>query len=110
MAGNGAEHMIAGTESFQAAEITASGGEAVGPKAPNFVPLNPEQFLASNPDYILFAGKGASFVKDPRFSGMAAIKNSHYADLVEDIAVRRGARVDKFVDAVSKFIAGSNHG
>lgn len=110
MAGTGSEHLVAGTDSFQAAEIQASGGTPVGPKAPNFVPMNPEAFIQMDPDFIVFAGKSDTFVKDPRFAGLKAIKNGRYANMLEDVAVRRGGRVDKFVDALSKVIQGHTNG
>lgn len=108
--GKGSEHMIAGTESFQADELRASGGTAVGPKGTEFVTLNPETLIQLNPDYIVTAGSPDPFLKDSRFAGLKAVKANHVFGVDQDIALRRGARVDLFITGVSNAIHGGKIG
>ncbi len=110
MAGPSGAHMIAGTDSFQADEIRAAGGDPVGPKADKFVPLNPENLLTDNPDFIVFAGKGEPFIQDSRFAGLKAIKAGHVANMDGDVALRKGSRVDKFINGLAKAIGGKGAG
>ncbi len=115
---SGATNSIAaGTKSFIADEIRASGGEAVGPEADRFVPINPEVLLQTNPDVILLAIESKenqkliddpeykAFVSNPRYQALKAVKSRSVYPINGDILLRRGARVDQFITALFKALA-----
>jgi len=120
MVGSGTEHMIAGTDSFYADMLRASGAEVVGPKASKFVPLSPENLVEGNPDVIVVGfrfnqqdkdGNTAralaaanSILKDPRFKTVTAVQKRQIVPIDENTMVRRGFRVDRFIDDVRKRI------
>ena len=110
MAGQGSEHMIDGVDSFQADEFRASGGDPVGPKGTLFATLSPEVLIQADPDFIITAGDPAGFLKDSRFKDLRAVKENHVFGLNADIALRRGGRVDVFIQNVSNILAGRVHG
>jgi iron complex transport system substrate-binding protein len=108
MAGQGSEHMISGTKSFQADLVRKSGAEVVGPEASLFVALNAESLVAMNPDAILVAGnaKGAeSIVKDPRLASIAAVKNGRVVAVAPGMILRRGARVETLIKQVHGYLS-----
>lgn len=107
LGGGGAEHWVAGTDSFLADVMRTCGAEPVGPKAQKFAMMNAEAFLASNPDVIFVAGDPTSVMKDPRLAQVAAIKNGHVAGLKEDILLRKGARLPKLINNMSAVIQGA---
>lgn len=103
------QHMIAGAKSFQADVMRIAGGDPVGPDGKRFEPLNPEALVQWNPDCILIGAKAESveklagvLLKDPRFASVSAIKNKKIVALDEDMVVRRGGRVDRFIEYVHK--------
>jgi len=104
MAGQGSEHMIAGTKGFIGDIMKTAGGEIVGPDSAKWETLSAETLLQQNPDVIIFGGPADSFVKDPRFSSLKAIKAKTYGALNQDIVVRAGGRVDKFIEASHKIL------
>lgn len=110
MAGQGSEHMINGIDSFQADELRDSGGEPVGPKGKLFVSLSPEVLIQADPDFVITAGDPAGFLKDSRFKDLRAVKENHVFGINADIALRRGGRVDVFIQNVSNILAGRVHG
>lgn len=95
--GEQSEHMVAAVGTLQADVLRAAGADAIGPEGHIFLPLNAEWLLSQNPDAVLIAGDSTSFEKDPRFQGIAAIKNKRFAHINADIALRRGTRIDVFV-------------
>jgi iron complex transport system substrate-binding protein len=101
MPGNGAEHMIAGVDSFQSDIVRASGGTAVGPKASRFVQLDPEALIQWNPDVILVAGPISSVAKDPRLQNLKAVKGNQVLAVSPDIILRAGSRVDTVINGIS---------
>jgi iron complex transport system substrate-binding protein len=105
MPGQGSEHMIAGTESFYDDEIRQATGKPVGPKGNNFVTLNAESLIQMNPDIVVTAGDADSFVKDPRFQSLAAIKNKRVISASQDAMIRRGARVDQTISQLHNSFA-----
>lgn len=110
MPGKGTEHMIDGTDSFQADVIRTCGGEPVGPKGKVFVPLSPETLTSENPDFIITAGDPADFLKDSRFANLKAVKENHVFGILADIVLRRGGRVNVFIAGVSNILQGKVHG
>ena len=108
--GEGSEHMIAGKDSFYADEIRAATGEPVGPPGNKYVTLNAESLIQMNPDIIFTAGPSDSFVHDSRFQNLSAIKNNHIGEVNQDVAVRRGCRVDEFITQLHNTMAGFMHG
>lgn len=103
--GEGSEHMIAGKDSFYDDEIRQATGDPVGPPGNKFVTLNAESLIQMNPDIIITAGDETSFVKDPRFQNLSAIKNGRIMVALADVAERRGARVDEFINQVHNTMA-----
>ena len=97
-------HMIAGTKSFQADEVRVSGATLIGPDSNKFEMLNPEWLLSHNPDWVIIAGKIEPFKADTRFSNLDAIKKSKIFGIDQDICLRRGTRVDKFIYGAHKII------
>jgi ABC-type Fe3+-hydroxamate transport system substrate-binding protein len=95
--GQGSEHMIAGKDSFFADEIRAATGNPVGPPGKTFVILNPESLIQMNPDIIITAGDADTFIKDPRFQTLSAIKNNRVQGTNQDATVRRGGRVPEVI-------------
>jgi iron complex transport system substrate-binding protein len=110
LSGGGRDY-IAGTKSFIASVIAASGGELVGPEDNKFVAVSPESFVSMNPDLIIVAGtkqdmKGAvAVLNNPKYQSMRAIKDKRIRVINEDVLVRRGARVDQLIAAVHKVLA-----
>lgn len=102
--GVGSEHMIVGTNSFQADQLKASGGEPVGPASDRFVPLNPEELITLNPDAIIVAGDAAPILNDPKLQSIKAIQTKRVLGLAADACLRRGGRVDQFIIAAGKFL------
>jgi iron complex transport system substrate-binding protein len=110
--GVGFEHMIAGTDGFVADIVRTSGGEPVGPKSDKFERLNAESLVSQNPDIIVLglpeddlaeADKMARAVlNDPRLASIAAIRGKRITPLNTDIVVRRGGRVDRFIENLHK--------
>lgn len=105
------QHMIAGKGSFQADVIKIAAGEPVGPEGSKFEPLSPEAFVQWNPDCILIGAKQESveklvgvLLRDPRFASVNAIKNKKIVAIDEDMVVRRGGRVDRFIEYVHRQI------
>ena len=90
-------HMIAGTKSFQADIVRIMGAKLIGPDSNRFESLNPEFFLSQNPDWIIVAGETKTFMADKRFANLSAIKNLKIFGLDQDIVLRRGSRVEKFI-------------
>ncbi len=105
MAGNGTEHMISGTEGFVADVVKVAGGQPVGPGGKKFVTLNVEELIQLNPDILLTAGPADKIVTDPRLRTLKAITNRRISALNQDVVVRAGSRVDKFIDYAHKAIA-----
>jgi len=108
--GKGGEHMIAGTESFQAAELQAANATPVGPKSTKFEMLSPETLIKDDPDFVITAGPPDDFVKDSRFASLQAVRKGHVFGINQDIAERRGYRVDRFILDTFKTMDGARHG
>ena len=64
--------------------------------------LNPEWVLSQNPDWIVIAGQIKPFQADARFSSLSALKNKKIFGIEQDISLRRGARIDKFIYGAHK--------
>ncbi len=101
--------LLAGADSFQADIGKAAGGTIVGPPGDKFVSVNPEAFLQMNPDILVIAttkeaGPKAveALMKDPRWQSVRAIKNKKIIVLDQDVVLRRGSRVDKFIDSLHR--------
>lgn len=109
MPGLGSEHMIAGKDSFYADELRAATAEAVGPAGNKFVTLNAESLIQMNPDVIVTAGDSSSFVDDPRFKNLTAVKNNHVINADQDVMVRHGARVGTVITKLHDTIGGMLH-
>lgn len=92
--GEGAEHMIAGTDSFYADEIRMAAAKPVGPAGTKFVPLNAESLMKMNPDIVLVAGDPSIFSSDSRFASLPAVKKNRVTGILQDAMLRRGVRVD----------------
>lgn len=135
MGGDGGEFMILGKDSFQAEVLTISGAEVVGPASDEFVPLNAEALVGWNPEVILIASEAAmkqwaemaptqslkdqrtgavlaprvapeALLRDARLASTTAIQKKQIASLNPDVILRKGARVDRLIDGVSRFISG----
>jgi len=100
--GPNGQHMIAGTKSFQADVVRLCGGTLVGPDADRFVPINEEELIQLNPDMILTAGAPEPLMGDARLKSLTAIAKVHVRGLDQDIAVRRGYRVQNFISLTSR--------
>jgi ABC-type Fe3+-hydroxamate transport system substrate-binding protein len=120
LVGDGTEHMVAGTKSFLADVIRSAGGEPVGPDADRFVSLSPESFVASNPEMIVIAypvfsknedltregaiKRAKKIVNDPRLKSVLAVQKELILPVDEDILTRRGYRVDRLIEEISRRI------
>ena len=93
----GGHHMIAGAKSFQADAIRIIGAKLVGPDTNRFEALNPEFLLSQNPDVIFVTGDPKAILSDSRFANLNAVKAKSIVSLNQDIALRRGQRVDTFI-------------
>lgn len=98
--GKGSEHLIAGSESFQADVVRKSQGEVVGPKGDRFVSFNAESFVAQNPDVIICAGSSDSIEKDSRLQTILAVRKKRVFPVDPDILLRRGARVPNLIRGI----------
>lgn len=103
--GRGGEHMVAGTESFQADVMKIAYAKVLGPGGTKFVPLNAEQLVGWNPDLVITAGDPTSLLQDPRFQSLEAFKNKRIRAINQDVVVRAGSRVDKFIEAAAQIVA-----
>jgi len=97
-------HMLAGSKSFQADMVRISGATLLGPDSNKFEALNPEWVLSQNPDWIIVAGASKDFLSDSRFSSLSAVKNSKVFGIDQDVCIRRGMRVEKFIYGAHKMI------
>jgi ABC-type Fe3+-hydroxamate transport system substrate-binding protein len=107
MAGQGSEHMIDGTDSFQADILKKIGAKPVGPDAKMFVPLNVEELTKDNPDVILVAGAPDPIANDPRLAGLKAVKSKHVYGLKPDIALREGGHIPDLIKGMGEAIVDS---
>jgi iron complex transport system substrate-binding protein len=90
--------MVAGTKSFYCDVVRIAGGEPVGPDSNKFETMSPEALLALNPDGIVLPmdkGDKDTFMTDPRFSQLKAVKNGKVMMMLEEYILRRGERVDE---------------
>jgi iron complex transport system substrate-binding protein len=112
MPGTTGSNMISGTDSFLSDVVRQCGGEPVGPKGTEFVPVNPEALISLNPDEIIVNGSTLehsgydAFMKDPRFQVLKAVKGGHVTVIDSDVLLRRGSRVDNLVKGVFRAITG----
>jgi len=120
LVGDGTEHMVVGTKSFLADVIRSAGGEPVGPDSDRFVSLSPESFVASNPEMIVIAypvfsknedltrdgaiKRAKKIVNDPRLKSVLAVQKELILPVDEDILTRRGYRVDRLIEEISRRI------
>ncbi len=100
LSGPNGSSMVAGTKSFIADVAKECGAEVVGPDSDKFEAINAEMILSKNPDVVFVGGDAKNFLKDARFSGIKAVKVGRVFGLDQDVLVRKGARVDKLIDAV----------
>lgn len=108
--GQGSEHMIAGTESFQADCLKQIGVIPAGPKGTNFVALNAEWLIAENPDVIIVSDDPTPFVTDARFKSLKAITKRHIFGIKGDVLLRAGSRVDKLIRSMGDLLAQAKEG
>lgn len=113
--GSGSEHLIAGTDSFQADVIRISGGTPVGPKSNRFEMANSELLIAENPDVLIVPADKKdpqkalkSLLADPRLRTLKAVQTGRVKFLDADIALRKGGRVDKLIQATYRAIRVKN--
>lgn len=112
MPGDGGAPLIAGTKTFQASVFHDVGGIPVGPDTDKFVPLNAEVLISQNPDVIVVPTTKATgphdiqeIANDPRLKSTNAVKHARIVAMDEDVALRRGTRVDHFVTGAYEAIA-----
>lgn len=109
----GGSDMICGNKGFLADVVKVAGGELVGPSTDNFGALNPEAFVALNPDVIVTGGSktdvsGATMIlNDSRFKTIAAVKGNRVQAMDSDVLYRRGCRVDNLIKAMHDVIDAS---
>jgi iron complex transport system substrate-binding protein len=97
-----------GVDSFQADEMKKAQLTPIGPSGANFVPLDAEKLIKADPDFLLLVGKDfQAFVDDPRFKSLKALKANHVVVIPEDVAYRRGVRVDTFISDVNHAVFGA---
>lgn len=101
LGGSGAEHMIAGTNSFSADVVRQAQSEPVGPDAPNFVTLNAEWLKSADPDIIFVPGDVDSVQNDPRFKTLKAVVNRRVYRFAPEMIMRRGGRVESAIKNVN---------
>ena len=111
MPGDGGSPLIAGTKSFEADVFKVVGGEPVGPSSDRFVPVSAEMLISENPDLIVVPTTKATgahdiqeIVNDPRFKSTNAVKNGHIQAMDEDVVLRKGSRVDHFIEGAYKAV------
>lgn len=115
-------NMIVGKNSFLADVIKTCGGTPAGPDADKFVPANPEQLIADNPDAVILAADISKYVadkrkqqeiaqqvhdafaKDPRYKSLNAVKNDKIFPMDADVLLRQGVRVDKLIEAIATVV------
>ena len=106
MPGQSGDDYIAGTDSFLADVVKTCGGQLVGPKGSQFVPLNAESFVSLNPDVIITNGSKADLggpaliANDPRFKTITAVKQGRIKAINSDVLLRRGQRVDELIKGI----------
>ncbi|MEQ1823712.1 MAG: helical backbone metal receptor [Fimbriimonadaceae bacterium] len=97
LGGGGAEHMIAGKNSFVADIVRQAQSEPIGPDAKNFVGLNAEWLKSADPDVIVVPGDASSVTNDPRFKTLKAITKGRVISFDADLLLRRGSRVESAI-------------
>lgn len=106
--GANGQHMWDGVDSFQANCLRAVKVEPVGPAGNRFVPLDAEALIKADPDRIILAGENLNdFLNDARFASLKAVKNNGVLGIKPGVALRRGGRVDIFIEALSKAAYGA---
>ena len=108
LAGATGSHLIMGTKGFLGDCYRAAGGDLVGPETDKFEVLKPEFLLSADPDVIFVPGKAEDFLKDTRMSSLKAVKNKRVFGINADVALRRGARVQQFIENLSKALSLKN--
>lgn len=100
--GGGGELMAAGSKSFLADVVAASGGKLSGPDSNKFEAVNVETILQANPAVILTPFKDIDQVlKDPRLASVQAVKNKRVYGVDPDILLRAGSRVEKLIEGMN---------
>lgn len=118
LAGNGTEHMIAGTEGFYGDLLRSTGAEVKGPKSKKYELVSPESLIGWNPDILVVGfdydskdieGSKAralaaanKLLNDPRLQTVTAIKTRQIIPIDEGLMTRRGYRVDRFIEDVRR--------
>jgi iron complex transport system substrate-binding protein len=104
LAASGGEHMIAGANSFQGDVLRALTLDPVGPGSERFEPLDAEFLIAQNPDIIFTAGDPGPLLADARLRTVRAVAAGRVVGLNQDVALRRGSRVDRLLVAMQDAI------
>lgn len=100
--GQPGSYLAPGTESFWADILRQCGASPAGPAAKAFAPINVEAIIQANPQVIFTStGVGTKILSDPRLQSVSAVKTKRVYDVETDVLVRRGARVEMFVDSIS---------
>ncbi len=104
MPSDSGEHYISGKKSFLGDVMTQLGCEFVGSESDRFTPVNVEFLITSKPDIIVTAGSPDALLKDTRLASLKAIQQKRIIPLQADVALRKGARVDKLLEALASSI------
>ncbi len=95
---------VAGTDSFLADVVRIAGGEPVGPPTGKFDAMSPEALVSAAPDIIVLpttketgAKDLAALRADSALAATPAIKAGRIVPLMQDVVLRRGARVDQLI-------------
>lgn len=89
----GAKPWVAGTKSFQADVVKASGGNPLGPDSDKFVEVNPEEIVKWNPDIVFVSDDPNSYLSSPAWASTTAAKKGQIFKVNTDLLLRAGSRV-----------------
>ena len=97
-------YYAAGKNTFIADVLRKCNADYIGPEAPNFVPINTEELVASQPDLIITSSHKEEILKDARLANTPAVKNGLVYQANGDVLLRIGSRINQLVDVLGPVI------
>lgn len=91
---------VAGTKTFQADVMRAAGGEYIGPDDEKFVPVNPEQIIAWNPDIVFVSDNPDAYKNIAGWKDTNAVKTGNIFRIHPNLLLRPGARLSVMISSI----------
>ena len=101
----GGSVLAAGSKSLQADIYRRCGVTVVGPASDKFAEWNAEDLVKADPNAILSTVPLEKFKSDPRFANLRAVKNEDVIQVVPDVILRVGDRIETLLKTTVPRIA-----